>query len=210
MGQLKIKGSAQKEFKADMMEVVISISIFGETSHHAINRGKQEAEQVLQLLVDMGINLSDVTMNEDSVSTPNRYNEYKFYQFEKEMSFISEANLSIIEALSEGIVENKLSATYKEKFYLSNIGDAKKIVLQEALLDSKKKAEALAETLGQKIIGMELARCSEYNDCDDDDVIEPCTAVMCIKKTKKDSLAAQLSPDIIIINRNIDVSWIVE
>lgn len=88
MGKIKINGSAKREFKADVMRVEISISTAGETSASAINKGKKETEKVLQLLVDLGFELSKVSMEKDCVSNPSRYDDDKCYHFEKNIIYI--------------------------------------------------------------------------------------------------------------------------
>ena len=205
MGKIKINGSAKKEFKADIMKVDISISTAGETAASAINKGKKETEKLLQLLVDLGFELSKVSMENDHVSNPSRYDDDKCYHFEKEISFTSSANLALLESISDGIIRNEINATYDETFCLSNIESAKKSVLQDALLDSKKKAEIIAETLGQKVVGIESAKCDEYRE-DTENEIE----YMCCEQEHAGSLACLLSPDTISVDKSIDVTWIIE
>lgn len=205
MGKIKINGSAKKEFRADIMKVDISISTEGETAASAINKGKKETEKILQLLVDLGFELSKVSMENDHVSNPSRYDDDKCYHFEKEISFTSSANLALLESISAGIIRDEINATYNETFCLSNFESAKKSVLQEALLDSKKKAEIIAETLGQKVVGIESAKCDEYSD-DVGDGIE----YMCCEQERGGSLASMLSPDTISVDKSIDVTWIIE
>lgn len=205
MGKIKINGSAKKEFKADVMRVDISISTAGETSASAINKGKKETEKVLQLLVDLGFELSKVSMEKDRVSNPSRYDDDKYYHFEKEISFTSSANLALLESISDGLIKHDINATYDETFYLSNIESAKKAVLQDALLDSKKKAEIIAETLGQKLVGIESAKCDEYREDTENEML-----YMCCEQERSVSLATMLSPDTISVDKSIDVTWIIE
>lgn len=205
MGKIKINGSAKKEFKADVMRVDISISTAGETSASAINKGKKETEKVLQLLADLGFELSKVSMEKDRVSNPSRYDDDKYYHFEKEISLTSSANLALLESISDGLIKNEINATYDEAFYLSDIESAKKAVLQDALLDSKKKAEIIAETLGQKVVGIESAKCDEYREDAESERL-----YMCCEQERPVSLAAMLSPDTISVDRSIDVTWNIE
>ena len=103
---------------------------------------KKETERVLQLLVDMGIDLPKVTMKKDKVSEPSRYNDEKFYEFEKDISLKTDANLGVLDILSSGIIDKEINATYTEYFSLSDVEAAQKEVLQEALLDAKKKGRS--------------------------------------------------------------------
>lgn len=205
MGQIKINGFAIKEFKADIMTVSISVSAKGETAAIAVKKGKKETEKILQLLVDIGLDLSKVKMKKDKVSEPNRY-DGDLYTYEKDISFSTETNLSILELVSNGIVNREINAAYTEFFSLSYIQEAQKEVLQEALLNSEKKAKAIAEALGQKIIGIESAKCNKYDD--EDEVLMP--HAMSVRDYCDSSLEVQLSPDTVNIERSIDVAWLVE
>ena len=104
MGKIKVNGSAKKEFKADVMKVNLSVSTAGETSASAITRGKKETEKLLRLLVNMGIELGDVTMKRDRVSEPSRYNDDDLFHFSKEIVFATDTNLATLELLSSGII----------------------------------------------------------------------------------------------------------
>ncbi len=205
MGKIKINGSAKKEFKADIMKVDISISTAGETAASAINKGKKETEKLLQLLIDLGFELSKVSLKNDHVSNHSRYNEDKCYHFEKEISFTSSANLALLESISDGIIRNEINATYNETFCLSNIETAEKLVLQDALLDSKKKAEIIAETLGQKVVEIESVKCDEYERLEFGE-----RERTLIEMPAGGSLATMLSPDTISVDKSIDVTWIIE
>lgn len=211
MGKLKLRGHTKRKFTADLMEVTISISTDGETAAYAINKGKRETEKVLKLLVELGIDLSKVKMINEYVSEPSRYDDEEWYSFEKSISFISQANLTLLERLSSGIVEREIDAIYRERFCVSNAENVEKQVLQEALLDSRKKAEAMAETLGQRITGIESAKCDGYegDNEEEDDGIRFFSKGFVVDKYP-DSLAEQLAPGTIVIEKSIDVSWIVE
>ncbi len=206
MGKIKINGSAKKEFKADVMSVNLSISTSGETSASAIMRGKKETEKLLRLLVDMGIDLGDVTMKGDRVSEPSRYNDDDLYHFSKEIVFAADANLATLELLSSGIISEEINTTYSETFCLSDTASAHNEVLQEALLDAKKKAEEIAKILGQKVIGIEEARCDAYEDDEPEEVVYK---MSCAGRCEE-SLASKLSPDTVSIARSIDVIWNIE
>ena len=164
MGSIKIKGIAKKEFRADVMQVNILISISGDTPASAINKGKKEIKSMLKLLLELGINLADVTMESEQISKPADYKDDRLYYYDKEISFIAPANLVMLDLLSEGISKSEINVAYDEMFYLSNIAAAKKEVLQQALQDAKKKADILAEALGQKVVGLESAKCDEYEE----------------------------------------------
>lgn len=207
MKQIKVKGYAKKEFVADIMEIRISISTRGETPSIALNKGKRETERVLQLLVDIGLDLANISMINDEVSEPSRYDDEKTFHFEKDVSFKTNVNLEMIEKISSGIMDEEINATYTESFALMDHASAEKNVLQSALIDAKKKAEAIAETLGQKVVGIECAKCDDYNDEENEDSM---VHKLCLCEGSGSSLASKLSPRTIQIDKSIDVAWIIE
>ena len=88
---------------------------------------------------------------------------------------------------------------------MSEIEAAQKSVLQEALLDSKKKAEIIADTLGQKVVGIESAKCDKYEEPKFEER-ELCLGEVSVRT----SLETLLSPDTISVDKSIDVIWIIE
>lgn len=73
------------------------------------------------------------------------------------------------------------------------------------MLDSKKKAEIIAETLGQKVVGIENAKCDEYREDTENEIL-----YMCCEQERSVSLATMLSPDTISVDKSIDVTWNIE
>lgn len=207
MGQIKVRGSAKREFIADVMNVDVSVYTDGETAASAIKKGKKETEKVLELLESLGIDLSGVRMETDSVNAPSRYDDSGQYRFEKEISFGASANLSLLEAISNGIAKQEINAVYDEVFHLANSTEANKIVLQEALANSKNKAEAIAEGLGKAVLSMESAKCDDFRDSDDNIEYE---AEWSEREQAPKAAAEKLSPNVIVINKNIDVVWITD
>lgn len=205
MGKIKIKGMAKKEFLANVMKVDISISTDGETPASAINKGRKETENMLKLLHNLGIELTDVSMESEEVSKPQNYNDDNMYHYDKSIAFVTTANLATLELLAGGISESEINATYDEMFYLANIAEAKDEVLQQALQDAKKKAEILAKTLGQKVVGLESAKCDEYEEEEFEHMVH------CLREGKiKTSLASELSPDTIVVDKSVYTTWIIE
>ena len=210
MGNLKIKGSARKEFVADAMKITVTVSTKGETSALAVAKGKKETEKVLQLFVDMGVELSHIVMLDDSVASPGRYSDDSNYKFEKKISVAIETSLAFLEAFSAELVNREIDAVYTEYFYLSDVESAQREVLQMALMNSKKSAEDIALALGKKVVGIELAKCDDYESDDDDEPDPPAARKMSVAGYQDSPLASQLSADRVAVERNIDVSWIIE
>ncbi|MCQ2460210.1 MAG: SIMPL domain-containing protein, partial [Ruminococcus sp.] len=79
-----------------------------------------------------------------------------------------------------------------------------KLVLTEAIKDSRRKAELIAETLGQKITGLEEA------DFEYAEEIQLMRSAPMLKANSCDSLASQLNNPVQTISKNISMVWISE
>ena len=213
MGNLKIRGYARRKVEADLMEVIIAILAEGESSAIALKKGKKETEKILRLLKNLGIDLSKVSMRHEEVKGFNCYRDDDTIDFQKGITFMTSVDLRLVDKISRGIIVEEIDATYDIRYRLSNTEEISKQVLQEALLDSKRKAEEMAEVLGLKIVGVEVAKCDQYIDDVEGGLKEKGVKYFPGSYScdgEFESLETELSPGTINIEKSIDVSWIVE
>lgn len=64
-------------------------------------------------------------------------------------------NMSVINRIRQIVDENEYSIEFSLNYEMSNESEMREELIKEALLDSKKKAEELAATLGLKVVGVE-------------------------------------------------------
>lgn len=64
-------------------------------------------------------------------------------------------NMSVINRIRQIVDENEYSIEFSLNHEMSNESEIREELIKEALLDSKKKAEELAATLGLKVVGVE-------------------------------------------------------
>ena len=63
--------------------------------------------------------------------------------------------MSVINRIRQIVDENEYSIEFSLNYEMSNESEMREELIKEALLDSKKKAEELAATLGLKVVGVE-------------------------------------------------------
>lgn len=210
MGTIKVIGKAEKEFTADIMEIVIEINVANPDYSKTLSQGNEETEKLLKILTDSGYNITDILLNKEDVSQDESESGKKYYEFNKAISFTTGASPANLVALSDELCKNKIKASYDHTFKLSNRKELENAVLKEALTDSRKKAEMISETFGQKITGIEKVDCdlryyavyAESNKGDLDAILR------C--RTTNYSLSEKISPDKIKLSKEIEVTWIME
>ena len=92
------------------------------------------------------------------------------------------------------------------RYFTSNILDIHKELLREAIEDSKAKAEIIASTMGQKIIGIDKVLFGDqFGRIEtEEDFFEK--KIHCIGS----SLSDELSADKQAVKENVEVDWIIE
>lgn len=191
------------------MRISITVSAREKTPELAIREGKENAEKLLRLLVELGIDVAKVEMRDEEVSNESRYNsDSVIYKYEKELKIKTKLDLALLEAIGIGISENRITAKYSETFEFSGEKELENEVLCEAMADSRKKVDALVKTLGQTVKGIEEAT-------DDRSILDRPHGIaeerpLCKSVMVEDSYATKLAPHVIEIKKSIDVTWIVE
>ncbi|MBQ7822051.1 MAG: SIMPL domain-containing protein [Clostridia bacterium] len=202
MGKIKMTGTAKRELKADIMNITITVSDTNKTSFLAIEEGKKQTEKVLQLLIGLGFDISDITMDKEVVE--KSYKE-DVYVFEKRISVKTAADMMILELISDGIAKNGVNAIYDEEFGLSDFARVKSEVLREALMDSRRKVTVIVDALGKKIVGLESA---QYADCCK--WIDEQRGHGMLLREGHDSLSSKLSPGVILVKEEMEVTWMID
>ena len=112
------------------------------------------------------------------------------------------------------IIENGYDdISFSTLYRVSNEAFLNKIVLKDAIEDSRKKAELLAESMGTRIIGIETANLSGDNDVydltKDEEDNEPEVYYM-TRNTKSERLSDKLKPNNIPIRQEVKIVWLTE
>ena len=118
--------------------------------------------------------------------------------------------MKIINAIRVILDDEKIDSIFELGYELSNEDKIRDELLNEALLDSKTKAEQLATALGKKIVGVK--NLEAYNSSRDIEIIN------CIEMEHEDcdfgtttlSQSNELKSKETTLTENIDVKWIIE
>lgn len=207
MGTMKVRGEAKYDFAVDQFTIRFKIKANLQSSGEAIESGKKRTEQFLQTMNDeIGLSPDDFIMGDFSVK--QGYNGAK-YAYEKTIMIKICANLKVIEKIAV-LMETMSDIEYGVEFEISDEPEKEQIVLQSAINDSKNKAEMIAASLGQKVIGIEDVNYEYTTGERNYEYSGERNLAKSIVVDDVDDLASQLKNPIKTIRKAINIIWITE
>ena len=152
MGKLYVNGRAKQELHADMVNINLRFEARDESSTRALYIVTEQCEQFLGKLKKAGFNLDQVRLADDEVSQ-DRYDEERLYIASRSVEFDMPFEIKNYNAILDMIRKEQYEINLSTNYYLSNNDEVKERLVQEAVVDSQKRAKQIAEALGRKLIG---------------------------------------------------------
>ncbi len=168
MGNIEVKGTAQRTVPYDLMKISIKFSVKEKTSVEASKKAMQSCEDILKVLKKAGMDISKLSLGADSVTVD--YNRpvgdtvIETYRAEREINFITDFNMKLLNDIRNIINGMETGVIFNTDYMLSNEDDIKKELFVEALKNAKVQAELLSDAIGQKVVGLVSADKNERND----------------------------------------------
>ena len=209
MGKLKVIGKARKEFSCDVMYIKISFKTWEKNTAQAIELSMMQCDLFLEILEEQGFAIDNIHMDANEVS--QEMDDELEVSAERRIELRLPYDMAVLNMLSEIIKEHDFKVDVDVSFKLSNMIEVHNQLIKEAVMDSKKKAEMIAETMGQKVTGIsEMNAGDRYNHYDSeerayyDQFSHKLSA--CTKKSISNRLKAPLCTEF----ENVEVEWIIE
>ena len=165
MGEMAIKGYAERRVECDVVEYTLCFKADGITIPEAVKAVNTELEHFLEIMEKSGVTAGKFELEDNSTSE-------KYNSEEEEKPFYSKRKISIrmplstqsINNMMQYIAEYKLNVDLSEEYYCSDMAEIHKELLREAVADSRNKAELIASFTGQKIKGIKsvITNYAEY------------------------------------------------
>ena len=202
MGTISTNGSARREFPADITEIRFEVIKTAADQQTAMREGKAELERLLAVLERLGCPPEKLTMEQERVNEHNTYNQQEIqFRFSKTVSLRIETDAAAFSAITSAIEAEGISVQYSESFLLSDRTARENKVMTDALEDSRQKAVIIAQSLGSEIKGVESVTVSDAGGG-----VELLRGVP-MMASADGSLAARLSPDMIVIEKQVTAVW---
>jgi len=209
MNTIKIKGYASRKANADRIRYTIGFVSKDVKASRASEQVKKQCDVFLKNMKELGFDVSKFHLDGDIIEKEYNKEEKKA---KRTVSFELPFDPKINNAIYTIIRKEDLNVETQTGFFLSDRNRLHNELLKEALLDSKRKAELIAEANNQKVKYAELISDNKYDadyDKDFDDSDLRCGDV-CGIVLDDDSLSAELSARQIEEYANLYVTWVIE
>ena len=184
MGKITVVGCAKKEVTYDLVTITLTFKAKEKTSARASEEVIKKSEAFLKQLSAKGIPLENISLKEDRVEKSYYDRNEDWVSAKRGISITTQFSMDFMNFIMELIKKQSGEIEYHTEYSLSNHNQIHTALLQEAIQDSKKKAEGIAESLGQSVAGLKTAstlhsgvaeeflNCMQLNDCEEDDFCE--------------------------------------
>lgn len=206
MGKLSMAGNAEREITYDTLNLLIDFCVYAPSAAKATERLTNECEDFLSLITKEGIDFKDIHLGENSIEHNRGEKEIAFCAT-RQLNIKLNLDMLIINSLTELIKEKDYSVAVYCNYSYSEQKAVHMELLRDALEDSRKKAEFIAEAMGQKITGIDSVSHDLYSG-----VLRSgsCEAAMFTPKKRKPMLSDNLAAPTTVESEHIEVVWIIE
>lgn len=180
MGKIKVHGYAEQEINCDLVKLTITFRAKEKNSARAAMETLNLCDGFLTSLKKRGIKPEELHLEADSINQSYMDRQETALKAVRKIQFTVPFQMDFLNSILEQIQKQAGNIEYSTEFCLSDPEKVHKQLLTKAVLDAKKKAEIVAEALGQKVIALKSAeplRNGQLNqvldyltlECDEDD-----------------------------------------
>ena len=208
MGKLMIKGEAKRRVEADMETITIRFQSREGTSANAAERVISDSEEFLEIIKELGVDLSSIQLANDDIEQDS-YNDDIEVTATRELMIEIGYDIRFNNDILDIIQKNNMNVDLEVVHDISNRSALHEELIQEAVADSRKKAELIASATGQKIIGIDEVHLGER-------YVESRMDWMCQEKERSIArpraamLSDQLKAPVMTEAETVNVTWIIE
>lgn len=209
MGKLKVYGKARREFSCDIMFIKLTFGSWHKNISQAVETTLSQCDNFLELLQEKGIDVGNIHIKYSSISQDRDDDGEIEVKSDREIELRLPYDMKFLNRLSEIIGKCSFDVEMDVSFKLSNMIEVHNQLIKEAVIDSRKKAEMIAETMGQKVVGIEeLSLDDRYNNFDSEEKEYCAPSINVIGETH--SISDKLRSPLCIEYENVEVDWIIE
>jgi len=216
MGKVLVLGKAEKKIAPDSCDITITIESRKNTSAAALKEASVLCEQLLSKIQHIGLDLKKIDISHDSLSFESDYrSDKKYYQALKRILIHTSSDTSSINTIKSIMEEGVNGISYHLRYSIADEADIRKQLMKEAIMDSRRKADFLAESTGNRIIGVDSANLTEnedvYDVSKDDEMEDWCEherVVPCCAAGSAYPLSDNLKPEEIELEAQVRIVWL--
>lgn len=161
MGKLMIEGKAAKEYAYDLMTVSITFWATEGSSSAALKRVMQQSEEFLSILDEAGLKIEEIHIGKDN--TEKKSYDRKFeVEAKRELKICIPFNMDFVNFIRKTVQEHAFDADITTTYKFSNVEEIHEELIKLALEDSRTKAAYIADSMKQKVIGIDEMKVGNF------------------------------------------------
>lgn len=153
MAKLTVTGKSTRKVHCDTMELTLSFFGAGPTPARALEEVTRQSEAFLADLEKLGFDISKIALGKNNVRDASLRDKTEF-NARRELVFSAGFNMAFLNTLTDMVKEKHYSAEIGTQFRYSDLPGLQRELLAEALKDSRRKAEGIAEATGEFLTGL--------------------------------------------------------
>ena len=216
MGKISVKGKAERYCRPDKMEIGLETKVTGKLPADTSRKMNEEFENILAELEQIGINAEDLTIKEDSIEERRNYNNNNeiCYLSCRKILLCTLPDMLLVNAVRDILERKTWNTTMSVTYSLRDESKIKKELVGQAVKDSRFKAELLADSVDQKITGVDIANLSgtltpltENWAVDDfDDFVK----ILSSSVPDRGNRSNLLKPEGQTVSVEVEIAWLIE
>ena len=208
MGTIKVTGMAKRRVIADEISYRISITAEDVQQAKALSKVKEDTEVFLKELKDNGFDIRNIHLEEDNIRSQH-YDRHELKTVTRTLQFRTGFDAAVSDFILSVIEEKKITAFLETEYSYSKEGELHGELLKEALLESRRCAEALAEANGQKVKYIESVTDDRYHEVEVK-MEESADMARPMMSFKRNDLSSELSGKEIEREESVNAVWVIE
>lgn len=207
MGKLSIVGKATHEYPYDTVEVTVSFEVHENSTSAALEKVLNQCEDFLAVMHKDGISMDSIRIGNDSVEQDyddNKSDVCATREIKMRVPFNMEFKNHIMTLIQDKHYDVDIDTDYS----ISNITEIHNNLIKEAIEDSKQKAKFIAESMGQKIIGVDSVKIGEHYDDRIDWMV--CEQERSLCSSKSLNYSNMIQSPVKKESESVEVVWLIE
>lgn len=220
MGKVLVSGHAEQDLAPDYGEITLTVDTEGKTAAKATASTMEEFEKLIARLAEQGFKPETMVITKDGSSKPYRRDEDD-YSSTRTVRFRIPAETAIVNRVHDLIASGFENTTLSVSYDLSNRAEIMRRLTVQAIQDSRRTADLLAEATGTKVTGIDAARLDESDDMNLDiadldlSIIDEKTTdrIHCCRHAATGAptpCSDMLKPEKITMEADVNIVWLLE
>ncbi len=207
MGTIRVSGYAEKRVNADQTVYNITFLSKDVKSSAALDSVRKQCDAFLEKISEAGIDIARIHLDKDGVNE-NSYYESKAKTSRRVISFRTGFDPKINNRIIEIISQLNLNVEISTEYVLSGWKEIHEELIKKAVMDSKRKAELIAEANGQKVKYISSVSDEMYDN--EGDEMEMCELIEPKCEKMEGSISDKLCGRELVETETLYVTWAIE